>query len=332
MKIVIDIILLILCFFFLIKGSEWILKGAVALAERYGISKLIIASTLIAFGTGLPTIAVNIFLVVFGDNGMDIAIGNALGTNFVNIGLGLGIPAFLLTLITKYQVFEKEIPIYLGVVATLTAFVLDGNIDRIEGVILLIIYIVTLIVIYQYSSREKLENVDHTEIDIDTSTISQTITKNLTLLKSILFIFIGFVVLICSSIFLVIITPKLSVDLNISSYILGVTVIGIGTSIPMIVTSIRSAKKGYVDIIVGNVFGSTIANIAFGIGLPALFTPLIINKEAISDIYYFNILNIIVIFGLLIEMKLLGKNKALNWVSGLVIVLFYLIYLLSKIF
>lgn len=332
MKIVIDIIFLILCFFFLIKGAEWILKGAVALAERKGISKLVIASTLIAFGTGLPTIAVNIFLVAFGDNGMDVAVGNALGTNFVNIGLGLGIPAFLLTIVTKYQVFEKVIPIYLGVVAILTAFALDGNLSRIEGLVIIAIYLITLIIIYQYSLRERLEDIDHTEIDIDTSTISQTVTKNLSFVKSILYILFGFIVLIISSIFLVYISPKLALDFNISSYILGVTVIGIGTSIPMIVTSVRSAKKGYVDIIVGNVFGSTIANIAFGIGLPALFTPLLFNKEAISDIYCFNILNIIVIFGLLIEMKLLGKNKALNWVSGLIIVLFYIVYLLLKIF
>ncbi len=100
----------------------------------------------------------------------------------------------------------------------------------------------------------------------------------------------------------------------------------------MIVTSIRSAMKGYVDIIIGNVFGSTIANIALGIGLPAIIIPLVLKKESIADINYFNILNIIVLFALLIEMRLLGKNKSFNWVSGLVIVLLYLGYLFIKIF
>ncbi|MBP6976092.1 sodium:calcium antiporter, partial [Candidatus Dojkabacteria bacterium] len=71
MKIVIDLIILGICFFFLIKGSELILRGSVSLAERFGISKLVIASTLIALGTGLPTIAVNLFLVVFGGAGLD---------------------------------------------------------------------------------------------------------------------------------------------------------------------------------------------------------------------------------------------------------------------
>lgn len=332
MNIIIDIIILFICFFFLIKGSEWILKGSVALAERFGISKLIIASTLIAFGTGLPTIAVNIFLVVFGRNGMDIAIGNALGTNFVNIGLGLGIPAFLLTIITKYQVFEKEIPIYLGITALLTSFALDGVITRIEGGVFLLVYIVTLLVIYQYSLREKIKEEDKKEIDINTSTISNVVTSNLTPLKSLIYIVLGFISLISSALFLVNMTTRLSLDFKISAYILGLTVIGIGTSIPMIVTSIRSAKKGYVDIIVGNVFGSTIANIALGIGLPAIFVPLIFNSESISDINLFNLLNIFVIFVILIETKLLGKNKSFNWVSGLIIVSIYLAYLFVKIF
>ncbi|HNW23196.1 MAG TPA: sodium:calcium antiporter [Candidatus Dojkabacteria bacterium] len=331
MNIIIDLVILLTCFFFLIKGSEWIMRGAVSLAERFGISKLVIASTLIALGTGLPTIAVNVFLVIFGDNGSDIAIGNAIGTNYVNIGLGLGIPAFLITIITKYQVFEKEIPIYLCIMALLTAFMFDGVISTTEGIIILVVYIITLFVIYQYSTREKLDVIDHEQVDIDTSTISNIKKDEKIISKSVIYILIGFILLVTSSIFLVSQTNRFSIDFDISPYILGVTLIGIGTSIPMIYTSIRSAKKGYTDIIVGNVFGSTIANISLGIGLPAIFVPLILNKEIITDVYNFNILNIFVIFGLLIEMKLLGKNKSFNWVSGLIIVLFYIVYLLSKL-
>ncbi|KKP44201.1 MAG: Na+/Ca+ antiporter, CaCA family, inner membrane protein [candidate division WS6 bacterium GW2011_GWC1_33_20] len=332
MNILVDLTIVFICLFFLIKGSEWVMKGSVALAQRFHISKLVIASTLIALGTGLPTIAVNIFLVIMGKNGMDVAVGNALGTNFVNIGLGLGIPAFMLTIIPKYQVFEKEIPIYLAITALLTSFAFDGVITRVEGIIIMLAYVITLIIIYQYSLREQLREVDNKEVDVDTSTISETITNNLSIKKSLLYLFMGFVVLIVFAIALVSMTGRLSQDFNISEYILGLTIIGIGTSVPMIVTSIKSAKKGYVDIIVGNVFGSTIANIALGIGLTAIFVPLLFNKEAISDIYTFNILNILVIFGLLIEMKLLGKSKSFNWVSGLVIVAFYVIYLLTKIF
>ncbi len=108
MNIIIDTILIIFALGFLIIGSELVMKGAVILAKRMKISDLAIASTLIAFGTGLPTIAVNIALVLLNTNGADTAVGNALGTNFVNIGLGLGIPAFLLTIITKNTRYLKK--------------------------------------------------------------------------------------------------------------------------------------------------------------------------------------------------------------------------------
>lgn len=306
------------------------MKGAVALARKLGAKELAIASTIIAFGTGLPTIAVNLFLILGNSNLDDVAIGNVLGTNFVNIGLGLGIPAFLLTIVTKYEVFEKEIPIYLVICSLLTCFMLDSKITGVEGFILLSAYIFALFIIYQYSARERIGDADKEQIDIDTSTISTVTTEGLTVLKSLLYIICGFLLLTLSSICINKMTGRLVLDFNISEYVLGLTVIGIGTSIPMIYTSIRSAMKGYTDIIVGNVFGSTIANIALGAGLPAIITTITLNKEALNDIYYFGILNMIVIFGLLIEMKLLGKNKTLNWVSGLIIILFYVVYLGSK--
>jgi len=306
------------------------MKGAVALARKFGVKELAIASTIIAFGTGLPTIAVNLFLILGNSNLDDVAIGNVLGTNFVNIGLGLGIPAFLLTIVTKYEVFEKEIPIYLVICSLLTCFMLDSKITGVEGFILLFAYIFALFIIYQYSARERFRDADKEQIDVDTSTISTVTTEGLTILKSLLYIICGFLLLTLSSICINKMTGRLVLDFNISEYVLGLTVIGIGTSIPMIYTSIRSAKKGYTDIIVGNVFGSTIANIALGAGLPAIITTITLNKEALNDIYYFGILNMIVIFGLLIEMRLLGKNKTLNWVSGLIIILFYVVYLGSK--
>ncbi|MHC1716759.1 MAG: sodium:calcium antiporter [Candidatus Dojkabacteria bacterium] len=326
----IDIAIVALAMFFLIKGAEWILTAAVAIAEKLKISKLVIASTLIAFGTGLPTIAVNIALILLSKEGAEAAVGNALGTNFVNIGLGLGIPALLLTLKMKYQVFEKEIPIFLGMTALLTSFLMDGVLTRLEGFAMFSIYIVVLIIIYQYSYREKLLKGDKKQVDLDTSTLSSISVEGMSFNKIYFKLAIGFVSLIICSLVIGYMTPILSGDFHISEYILGLTVIGIGTSIPMIVTSIRSSLKGYVDIIIGNVFGSTIANIALGLGVAAMILPLSISQEGLSDMYYFNILNIIVIVGLLVEMKLLGENKILNKVSGIVIILFYLIYLAVK--
>lgn len=331
MTILLNVLILIALFAFLILGAELVMKGAVAIAKNFRISDIAIASTIIAFGTSLPSIAVAIALVLSGPNGSETAIGTAMGTNFVNIGLGLGIPAFLLTIVTKYEVFEKEIPIYLAITGLITSFALDGHVTRFEGMFVFLVYLFSLFIIYQYASREKLNKQDVEQVDVDTSTISVTKVHGINNLKASAYVVIGIAMLISTSIYLAMIAPRLSNDLGISEYILGLTVIGIGTSLPMIVTSTKSALKGYVDIVLGNVFGSTIANIALGIGLVAVIKPLVIDKETISDFYLFAILNIIVVFGILVEMKLLGNNKTLNKVSGIVIIVFYLGYLASKL-
>lgn len=318
--------------YMLILGAGWILQGAVSIAEKFKINKLVIASTLIAFGTGLPTIAVNIALVLVNNTGINTAVGNALGTNFVNIGLALGIPAIMTVIKTKYEIFEKEIPLYLAFTGLFTAFFLDMSLSRFEGVLLILFYIITLYIVYQYSIREKTNQSEDTQFDLNTSTIQTTPTDNISLSKSIFLVASGLFCLTVFSILLAFTAPLLSRDLNISEYVIGLTIIGIGTSLPTIVTSIRAAKKGYIDIILGNVFGGTIANIALGLGLPAVFRQLSINSEAVSDTYFFNILNIFVIFGILIESKILKKeNKALGRISGIIIVSLYMIYLVSKL-
>jgi cation:H+ antiporter len=325
-----DIVLIAVSVFFLIQGTEWITTAAVIIAEKLGVSKLAIASTLIALGTGLPSIAVNVAFVLLNEGGSDTAMGVTLGTNFVNIGLGLGIPAILISLKMKYQVFEKEIPILLGICALFTSFLIDGVFSRFEGVVLLIIYAVVLFIIFQYANRERLEEKDKKQVELDTSTLTHTPTKKVSYIGTYINLFLGILSIVLSSLLIAYITPSVSNDFNISEYILGITLIGIGTSIPMIVTSIKSALKGYVDIIIGNVFGSTIANIVLGIGFVAILKPLTVSAESLEDMYYFNVLNIVVILSLLIETKVFGGNKILSRLAGVVIVISYLCYLATK--
>jgi len=330
MFILLDILIIALSLGFLIQGSEWLVQGAVSIAKYKKISNLIIASTIIAFGIGLPTIVVNVAFVLLGSNGNDIVVGNALGTNLVNIGLGLGLPALLIPIYTKYKVFEKEIPIFLVMSGLLTSFVLDGYLSREEGLTMLFLYVVALIIIYQYSLRERVEIENHPQMDLDASTISRTPTEKIRLRKAIFLVILGLVLLASFSILLVVMTQRLSRDFGLSEYIIGFTIIGIGTSLPMVVTSIKSALRGFSDIILGNVFGSTVANIGLGLGIPAIISPLYFNKESLNDIEIFNILTAIVIVTILIKIRFLGDNKILSRISGGIIVIFYLLYLFFK--
>lgn len=329
-NLVLHLLITFISLFSLIKGSEWLLKGSVVLANRLNISKLAIASTLIALGTGLPTIAVIIALMLSGDDSSQAVTGIAMGTNFVNLGIGLGIPAILVTITAKYEVFEKEILIFFAVLSIFIAFSFDYQITRLEGVFLLLLYFLILFIIYQYSNREKINSDNYTELDVDTSTIGSVVTDKVNIFDALMYIVLGLTVLVIASLTLAWLTPILSQDFNINMYVVGLTVIGVGTSIPTVVTSIRSAKKGYIDIVLGNVFGGTIANITLGFGITSLIGTLKFDSEAMADVYFLSVFSVVVLLLILIEMKLLGKNHTLSRVSGVIIVLAYVLYLISK--
>lgn len=331
MKQIFDVLIISLVMFLLLKGSDFLMTSAVSIAEKFKLSKLVIASTLVAIGTGLPSIAVNITYILMGVGYHDAIIGSAIGTNFLNIGIGLGIPAIILPLKVKYEVFKKEIPLFLAICMLLGVFLIDDVITRIEGLILLLMYALTLYIIYQYAKRERPKESDEEEIDLNTSTISHTpIIKYESNVKIIARLAFGFALLIGSAVSIVYMTPILSRDFGVSQYILGATIVAVGPSIPMIFTSIRSALKGYTDIVVGNVFGGTIANIALGIGLVTVINPLTVSNEAISDVYFFAIVVAIMLSILLPEGKPLGRSNIFNRVSGIIIVVLYFVYLLSK--
>lgn len=324
--LLINSLIMISSLYFLVVAAQWMLDGAISLAKKAGLSPLIIGSTIVAFGTILPSIAVNIAVLVFTPSQIEIAVGNMLGTNYVNLGLALGLPAFITNIVTKYEVFEKEIPLYLGLLAMFTVFGFDMNIDRMEGVMILIAYLAVAIIIYQYASREKtVEKVTLKEVD------AGGIPKQ-SQAKSYFMILLGLIILVIAALALVYSAPLVANSLGISTYIVGLTVVGIGTSLPTIVASIQAAKRHDIDIILGNVFGGNIINIGLGAGIPAIFHNIPLTREAVSDIYFTTVYNFVIIICILIEMRLLGGNRTLSKISGGLIVAIYLAYILFKIF
>lgn len=325
-QFILNIIVMFASLYFLIAGAKWMLDGAISIAKKAGLSPLVIGSTIVAFGTILPSIAVNIAILIFSPKDVTIAIGNMLGTNYVNLGLALGLPAFITDIVTKYNVFEKEIPLYLALTALFSVFAFNNDITRIEGVMMVIAYLLIAVIVFQYSNREKGESKVTLE-EVDAQPEEGILPKK----KSVFLIIVGLTSLILASFALTYSAPIVASYLGISGYIIGLTVVGIGTSLPTIVASVEAAKKNYIDIVLGNVFGGNIINIGLGVGIPALFANIMLNQEAISDIYFTNIYNFIILICILIEMKLLGGNKTLSRISGLIIVSIYLGYIILKI-
>lgn len=317
MELTISLTGIFLCLLVLTISGKYLVNISTRLAKVLGVSDIIIGTTLVALTTGAPTLVVSI--IAFLSNQPDIALGNLIGTNYVNLGLALGIPAFMTTILVKQEVFEKEIPIYFSMTALFTSFLLDRHISFVEGALLLLFLIAAWLIIVQYGFHHN----ERLAIEKKEQTLKLNDAQNK---KDILSIVLLIFILIIASIGITLLTPMLSSSTGINNYLLGLTLIGVGTSIPTIVAGIIAAKHGNTDIIVGNVFGGNILNIGLGIAVLAMIQPITVNESIANDLSFVNLYGAVVVILVLAEMKLLGRNKVLSRLSGLIMILGYLIY------
>jgi cation:H+ antiporter len=321
----VNILVVLVSLFVLVKAGEYMVEGAVAFGERLKISPLIIGSTVVAMGTSLAELAVNMVVILNGGN-TNVILGNILGSNLVNIGIGLGVPAIIMNLNTTMVVMEKEILLYFAITALLTGFASNFVLDKIEGFYLMGSFAVVLFLIYQYAMKERMTTLQKKEFPEDKNK-----KHMLTTARSMIYLVAGLAGLVLAAKFLVASGSGVAHTFGVSEYIIGLTIIGIGTSFPEIVTSIAAARKGYTDIVLGNVFGSNIFNICFGLGLPMVFKDLGIEKGAFADLYFINGFGLILVFMLLIESRMFGKNKVIGRMGGVIVVLMYTVYIGAKI-
>jgi len=262
-----SIILLILGFVLVIKGADLLVTGGSSLAKRLHVSDLVIGLTVVAFGTSLPELSVNIAASVKGSS--EIAITNVLGSNVANIFLILGISSVIFPLTVTKGTVWKEIPlsflaaIVLGIVASdhLIDGTDDSSLTRIDGLILLCFFI---IFIYYTAGIAK-----------ETSSMTEAAAgKTYGIRRSTVYICAGLVLLIVGGRSIVEGAVNLAGRLNISESVIGATIVAVGTSIPELATSAVAAYRKNPDIAVGNVVGSNIFNIFFILGLSTIIKPL----------------------------------------------------------
>lgn len=254
-------------FVLVIKGADLFVNAASALAKRLGVSELVIGLTVVAFGTSLPELAVNVTASVQGDAG--ITIGNIIGSNIANILLILGISGLIFPLAVTRGTIWKEIPLSLlaalmvGIVAN-DQFI-DGSpasaLTRIDGLVLLCFFAIFLY--YSVTIARRIEGME--------KGLPQEATS---LPKTGVLMGIGFVALIVGSKWVVDGAVKLALSLGVSETAVGLTIVAVGTSLPELATSATAAYRKNSDIAVGNVVGSNIFNIFFILGVSALIRPI----------------------------------------------------------
>src|SRR3989344_15526 len=313
-------LLLIIGFIALIKGADWLVEGASSIAKRFKISNLVIGLTVVAFGTSMPEMFVNLFASVSGNSA--IAIGNILGSNIANILLILGIAALIYPLkVTKGTVW-KEIP--LSLLAALMLFVMasDRLIDkgisdiltRSDGLALIAFFIIFLYYTWGIA-KEKTEESSKSQTKTHSSLISA-----LMILGGLVLLTLGGQVIINSAI-------SLATAWGVSQAVIGLTIVAVCTSLPELATSAMAAYKRNADIAVGNIVGSNILNIFWILGLSSVIRPLPFSPQNSLDMG-------MVIFStvLLFAWLFIGKRRLLQPWQGMVFLMVYFAYVLILLF
>jgi len=321
--------LFILGFFFLIKGADLLVDGASSVAKRFNISNIVIGLTIVAFGTSMPELIVNIFSSINGNT--ELAISNILGSNIANILLILGIASIIYPLRAQSNTVLKEIPFSLLAALVLFFLVSDVKIDgeslaiisRTDGFILLSFFMIFL---YYTFSIIKNNNQNNNQDNNDDKEIEEGV-KIFSLSKSILFIFLGLLGLTVGGKWIVDGAIFIADSFNISQSLIGITVIAIGTSLPELATSAIAAYKKQSDIAIGNVVGSNIFNIFWILGLSSVIRPIPFNFSSDKDIWVTIIASI-----LLFTFMFIGKKHIIERWQGVLMVILYIAYILLSIF
>lgn len=270
MDIVIPVLLLITGFVLLIKGADWFVDGSSKIADRFGISQLVIGLTIVAMGTSLPEAAVSIASALKGNAG--ITIGNVVGSNIMNILVILGLTAMVRAIPVQKSTVRYEIPFMFFVTVLLAVLGLwDNRVNRLEGMVLwgfMILYLLYLLKMAKGGdSQEEIPRMEKTG----------RVPK---MLGMVVF---GAVMIVIGSDVTVNAATELALLFRIDDRIIGLTIVAFGTSLPELVTSVAAAWKGKADIAVGNIVGSNIFNILFVVGTSALITPVEYKADFLAD-------------------------------------------------
>lgn len=257
----ITILLLIAGLVLLTIGADVLVKGASSLAGSLGISPLVIGLTVVAFGTSAPEMSVSVSSAFKGS--AEIAVGNVVGSNICNVLLILGLSAIAASLVVQKQLVRFDIPLMIYASLIVLLMSIDGQISRIDGVLLFAGIVAYTIFLIKEARREGVAVVEGAD-DIEPP---QPLWKNAIL------IIVGLVMLVLGSQWLVDGAVAIAKYFGLSELVIGLTIVAVGTSLPELATSVMASLKGERDIAVGNILGSNIFNIGAVLGLSGMVAP-----------------------------------------------------------
>ena len=269
--IIVQVVLLLVGFVFLIKGSDFFVDGASSIASLLKIPTIIVGLTIVALGTSAPEAAVSITSSLTGSNAM--AVSNVIGSNLFNMLMVIGIAALISNLTMEKSVLEKDLPFLVGITVLWAIFIIVGwDITNIEGIILLVIMIAYIIILVINTRKSGEAN----EVE----------KPKFSLPKSIILILVGLAGIVLGGDLVVDSASAIAIALGMSETLVGLTIVAIGTSLPELVTSITAIKKGENQLVIGNVIGSNIFNILFVLGASSAISAIPIDSIMLIDVLF----------------------------------------------
>lgn len=307
----------------LVWSADRFVEGAACVARHFGMPPLLIGMVIVGFGTSAPEMVVSAISAVQGNPG--IALGNAYGSNITNIALILGVTALISPIAVHSQVLRKELPILAGMTLLAAWQLWDGEITRLDAVVLLLVFAGLMGWTIWQGLRKRIDPLG-AEIEQELDAHGMPINRAFFWLAA------GLLLLIASSRMLVWGSVEIAHLLGVSDLIIGLTIVAIGTSLPELASSVIAARKGEHDIALGNIIGSNLFNTLAVVGIAGAIHPLTVGPEVFSR-------DLMVMGGLTLSLFLLGwgfrgPGRINRWEGGalLCVYLGYNAYLASEVF
>jgi cation:H+ antiporter len=338
-----NIVLFVLGLVLLVKGADFFVKSAAAIAQKLGVSGFVIGLTLVALGTSIPELASSVFAALKEESG--IVIGNVVGSNIANIGLIVGLGALIATLKTREEMLKRDGYIMLFAALLFYVFIVNGRVTRGEALIFLLLYVAYILFLFESTPKSRDECVFNDFIRYFVEfrylvTIKNSIVpapsneKGITtkpgekitelsetgLIKDSFVLIVSGCAVVLGANYLVNEAIFFAEFFDIPKTVIGISLVAVGTSLPEVGVTLSAARQGYGSIAVGNVIGSNIANVFLVIGVSALIFPLAVIK---STIYYNAPFMIFMSILLLIFIR---TNWEIRRIEGIAFLLLYTLF------
>jgi cation:H+ antiporter len=298
----------------LVWGADRFVHGAAAAARNMGIAPLLIGLTVVAFATSAPEILVAIVASIRNEPGL--AIGNAIGSNIVNIGLVLGCVAIIKPIHLRSATLRREMPALLAVSLLTVSLFLDQYLSRVDGLVMLTGLVIVMIWLARLGMRSSTDDPIKREFEAE-------IPTSVTMKMAIVWFVVGLGSLLIGADLLVDGAIKIAIYYRVDEVVIGIMLVALGTSLPELAVSLVSALKGEYGLAIGNIVGSNIFNLLAVIGIASTIAPIHVEPVVLSLHIFVMVAFTLALFAMTYDYD--GKSE-LSRIEGIALLLAFLAY------